>query len=191
MIISKKDRGFTILEMLVVIVIMGLISGVVVGIFSGFRNKAYDIKRLSDVEQITTALFLYYKDYGHFPCHSWMGSTQNDGSTDPEWLLPLYEKGYLTGTVQDPEPSKHDYEYWTFHNPGSSSCGQYVYLSIDLDPNKTECPAGTYPADPLGSPGECHILYPRLIPCSDPTLRNTSASTINDCTAIGDPGSWQ
>ncbi len=48
----NNRQGFTLIEMLVVVAIIGLLSSVVVVGLSGARQKARDAKRLADIQQI-------------------------------------------------------------------------------------------------------------------------------------------
>jgi len=59
-----NKKGFTLLELLVVISIMGLISTVAFAALSTARAKARDAVRKSDIRQIAIALQLYYDTNG-------------------------------------------------------------------------------------------------------------------------------
>jgi prepilin-type N-terminal cleavage/methylation domain-containing protein len=50
----NNRKGFTLIEMLVVVAIVGLLSSVVVVGVGGARQKARDAKRVADVRQIQT-----------------------------------------------------------------------------------------------------------------------------------------
>ena len=65
---SQNSRGFTLVEIIVALAIIGLLATVVVGALSGSREKARDTKRVSDIEQIAVALRLYAEQNGEFPC---------------------------------------------------------------------------------------------------------------------------
>ncbi|MDP3975104.1 MAG: prepilin-type N-terminal cleavage/methylation domain-containing protein [Candidatus Jorgensenbacteria bacterium] len=51
---KNNRKGFTLIEMLVVVAIVGLLSSVVVVGVGGARQKARDAKRVADVRQIQT-----------------------------------------------------------------------------------------------------------------------------------------
>jgi len=61
------ERGFTLVELLVVLVILGLLVGVVgpkvVGYLGGAKSKTARVQ----VEQLAAALDLYLVDMGHYP----------------------------------------------------------------------------------------------------------------------------
>ena len=63
--INKK--GFTIIELLVVISIIGLLSTISVVVLNGARIKNRDTRRLADMKQLSTALELYFDIYGEYP----------------------------------------------------------------------------------------------------------------------------
>ena len=60
-------KGFTLIELLVVIAIIGLLSSVVLTSLNSARVKARDVRRVSDLHQIQTALELFYDTYGRYP----------------------------------------------------------------------------------------------------------------------------
>ncbi len=63
----KLKGGFTLIELLVGISIIGLLSSVVLASLNSARIKARDVRKLSDLRQIYTALELYNHENGHYP----------------------------------------------------------------------------------------------------------------------------
>lgn len=64
---TTKTSGFTLIELMIVIAIIGLLSSMVSVSLSYARIKARDARRISDLAQIRTALELYYSDHGTYP----------------------------------------------------------------------------------------------------------------------------
>ncbi|MEK7587521.1 MAG: type II secretion system protein [Patescibacteria group bacterium] len=60
-------RGFSLIELLVVISIIAVITGVSLTNFLGARQRARDAKRKSDLVQLAQSLRLYYNDYNKYP----------------------------------------------------------------------------------------------------------------------------
>jgi len=66
-----KKEAFTLIEILIVIVILGVLTTISVFALSGYRSKAQDTQRLSDIRQIQFALDRYASDNGgKFPTDS-------------------------------------------------------------------------------------------------------------------------
>ncbi len=63
--ISKK--GFTLIEMLVVVAIVGLLSSVVLVGIGPARSRARDTRRIADIRQIQNGLEAYHSSAGRYP----------------------------------------------------------------------------------------------------------------------------
>jgi prepilin-type N-terminal cleavage/methylation domain-containing protein len=63
----KHSRGFTLIELMVVIAVIGLLSSIIVVILTSARTDSRDTKRVADLKEITTALQLYYDTYNTYP----------------------------------------------------------------------------------------------------------------------------
>lgn len=63
----KSQTGFTLIELMVVISIIAVLTGVVGGNYLTSRLRARDSERKSSMEQIGKALEIYYNDYGKYP----------------------------------------------------------------------------------------------------------------------------
>jgi len=64
---DNKQKGFTLLELLVVIGIIGLLASIIVVNLTGARKRARDTKRVADIRNIQTANEDYYGKNGKYP----------------------------------------------------------------------------------------------------------------------------
>jgi general secretion pathway protein G len=63
----KQQEGFTLIEIMVVILILGLLATLVVQSLRGATDKAKRTKAMADIAELKTALDRYYIDVGSYP----------------------------------------------------------------------------------------------------------------------------
>jgi len=68
-ILIKHKKGFTLVELLVVVAIIGLLVGMLVISITGIKAKARDTQRVADVNTYATSLGLYHNDYNAYPIY--------------------------------------------------------------------------------------------------------------------------
>lgn len=66
---SRKtiQTGFTIVELLIVIVIIGILAAITIVAYNGIQNRAKDTERTSEMKSLEKALALYYVDNSAYP----------------------------------------------------------------------------------------------------------------------------
>lgn len=89
MLKKTSQKGFTIVELLIVIVVIGILAALVLNTFSGVQKRARDTQRQTDVNAIATQLEVYYNDHGTYPAAT--------GITLPNF------KGIDAGALQPPQ----------------------------------------------------------------------------------------
>ena len=64
---SSKKKWFTLIEMLIVIVIIGVLASALIPRLWSARGKANDVARKADLQQVATAIISYQIDQNKFP----------------------------------------------------------------------------------------------------------------------------
>jgi prepilin-type N-terminal cleavage/methylation domain-containing protein len=64
---NNKQNGFTLIELILVMIIIAILSAMVIGNFMTSLKKGRDARRKQDLEQIRRAVELYYEDKHTYP----------------------------------------------------------------------------------------------------------------------------
>lgn len=101
-------KGFTLIEILIVISIIGILSSLLLSNLQDARARARDTQRKNDLKQVKTALRMYYNDNQQYP--------DDDGSGNISccaWGNPFIVSGatYMKALPQDPLGSNYSYYY--------------------------------------------------------------------------------
>jgi len=70
MVKKETEFGFTLLELLVVVVILGILASVGLGQFYTAQKRGRDAQRKENLSSLKKALEMYYNDYGQYPLES-------------------------------------------------------------------------------------------------------------------------
>lgn len=65
--LKQRQSGFTIVELLIVIVIIGILATLVIVTFSGVQQKARDSERKTDINALAGQLEAAYANVGYYP----------------------------------------------------------------------------------------------------------------------------
>jgi len=129
----NKNKGFTVVEMLVIITIIGIISSVVLVSISSFRANARDVVRYSDLENVQLALHLYHDKNGSYPstggdwwtvCTNGLDPTARDTS-GANGYIPNLAPAYTAVLPTDPLGCVQGSDGGVFHG--------YIYRSDGVD----------------------------------------------------------
>ena len=61
---SKEEKGFTLVELLVVIVILGVLAGIGVPTYRGFIHRSYEAATLAELQAVSMAIKYYFIEHG-------------------------------------------------------------------------------------------------------------------------------
>lgn len=97
----RADSGFTLFELLVVIVVMSILAAFSLTTFNGAQVKARDAKRKADLRELRNVLIQYYQDRRAYPIVAAAGITSAGCPVSPPWF-PLIEPSYTSKVPCDP-----------------------------------------------------------------------------------------
>ncbi|HKV56615.1 MAG TPA: type II secretion system major pseudopilin GspG [Candidatus Binataceae bacterium] len=94
--LSRVQDGFTLIELMVVILIIGLLATIVVQNLRSATDKAKRVKAQADIAQIKSALDRYYLDAGSYPSTDQglaaLIAAPTSGDIPKDWGGPYIEK---------------------------------------------------------------------------------------------------
>src|SRR5579863_10546457 len=138
---SENERGFTLIEMMIVVAIIAILVAILVPNFMRARAQAQTAACEANLKEIATALELYQTDHQSYPNAAALTNVTN---TDPN-IGP-----YLRQTPIDPVAPAGNYQYETT----GYNTGDATYLIV--------CPGSHDPGTlaPIGgSTTKVHITY--------------------------------
>lgn len=147
MVIAETEKarkaGFTIVELLIVIVVIAILAAISIVSYNGIQGRAEDTRRITDAKNIVKALELYKINNGNYPAASYSGQGSDGGwelssrEAAGQFIAPLAtaEYGFPNGVAVDP-----------INNAvGLSSDGYtYVYYRYDAGQNGCNASNGSY-----------------------------------------------
>ncbi len=120
---SSQD-GFTLIEIMVVILILGLLATIVVQSLRGATDKAKRVKAQADIAELKTGLDRYYLDAGSYPTSD-QGLQSLVAAPSGGNVPANYESGgYLQSIPKDPWGNPYYYQ---------SDGNSYVLKSFGAD----------------------------------------------------------
>ncbi len=106
---TKNKKGFTLLELIIVIVILGVLTTLISGFFLNSLKRGRDTRRKGDLKGIQTAVESYYADKNSYPTTSELLAGNPICETNPSQDCGD-EKMYLKKMPEDPI-AKYKYQY--------------------------------------------------------------------------------
>lgn len=169
---SVKNKGFSLVEMTVVIVILGLVLGALLLPLQAQRNQAFQTQTENTLETARRALLGFAQANGRLPCPAVAGS---NGMEDP---LPVTgtctsQWGFLPAATLGIQPTNSD----GFAVDGWNNLIRYAITTAN---------SNSFTTVNGMSNTTITALTPNLRVCADSTLANCSASTylINNAVAV-------
>jgi len=125
---KRSNGGFTLIELMVVIVILGVLAGLIIPRIMGRPEEARQMKAQIQIESMETALKLYKLDNGAYPSTEQGLSALVELPTVGELPRAWRERGYLEKGKVPKDPWDNEYIYLS---PGAH--GDYDLISYGAD----------------------------------------------------------
>ncbi|AOE65677.1 type II secretion system protein GspG [Pseudomonas fluorescens] len=127
--ILKQQRGFTLIEIMVVVVIIGVLGAIVVPQFMSRPDQAKVTAAKTDIQAIATSLEMYRLDNAVYPSTLQGLEALSKRPTGTPAVRNWNAQGYLKGQPVDPWGTPYQYL-----NPGVRSAnGGYDLYSLGAD----------------------------------------------------------
>jgi prepilin-type N-terminal cleavage/methylation domain-containing protein len=147
----KQQTGFTIVELLIVIVVIGILAAITIVAYNGIQGRARDSARIAKLKSIAKSIELYKIDNGQYPpILDGQGRETSCGSQTDSWghcdrnktladMLAPY-------TVIDPTSLSDATQgnYWYWYTSQSSDNYQTYGMMVYLEGNGGQGDGGYY-----------------------------------------------
>ena len=120
----RRRTAFTLIELLLVLVILGVLAAIVVPKFTNRSQQARETAAKTGLSSISTALSAFEVDHGRFPT----GEEGLQALVTAPANLPNWKSAYLPSIPKDPWGNAYVYKY-----PGQKNPTEYDIYSFGPD----------------------------------------------------------
>lgn len=139
----KRNKGFTLIELILVMIILGILMAIGTGAFLTSLKKGRDTTRKANLRAIAGAVELYYNDKGKYPvwngsgsipgCYDALGSTGVCGKDYPIFKDSIANGAmYMAKFPVDPVSTQ---QYYYVSDAAGKQYQVYALLENNQDPS--------------------------------------------------------
>lgn len=121
---SGHLTGFTLIELMVVVAVVGVLAAAVTPSIQGVLLKSRDARRKSDLHSIQVAVEMHLHDRGYYPQSGcgWDCNGYHYSTSGPQWISDIMP--YLQGGTVPRDPINNCAAPW------SAGCYSYAYGNV-------------------------------------------------------------
>jgi general secretion pathway protein G len=146
---KTAQKGFTIVELLIVIVVIGILAALVITTYNGIQEKGRNTERTTDLKAIQSQLEAYYAINTRYPAVATDGTGLGSDSDKNVVFIGANMKGLDKEALRDPKGSD-----FSLNTGATIGAGKYTYSPTADGTNPcnsgTDCLKYTLTAVPEG-----------------------------------------
>ena len=121
--LNTKSAGFTIVELLIVIVVIGILAAITIVSFNGIQSRARDTARVSDMRAIGKSIEVYKTFNGSLPPRGPSSSWAPSNELPSAYISDLAGSGKVMSSLpNDPiNDATYRYQYYVY-GAGAHGC---------------------------------------------------------------------
>ncbi len=132
---NNSSSGFTLIELVIVMIILGIIAALITGNFFTSLKKGRDAQRKAALSNVQRALELYYEDFKKYPASnslSWGSPLCHPNGCDVKVYMstlprdPVSSQIYRYCTDNDLNPQKYQLFAWLENSSGGALDPQII-----------------------------------------------------------------
>lgn len=146
---TNEGRGFTIVELLIVVVVIGILASLALVAYTNVQARARDAGRISDLKSIARALEAYKTNTGSYPnevstvnASGW--EVSHDGTGPTNFLSALVSSGTVSKVPLDPKNNGVNSGVGSLNPSANSSNNVYYYHLYPAGSNGCDASRGDF-----------------------------------------------
>lgn len=142
---TSNRHGFTVVELLVVIVVISILATITIVVYDGTRESGRDARRISDAKAIEEAIRFYRAENHQLPAHSTSSWEYSHVQASGQFMKSLVDADAITEVPVDPtNDATHHYRFYRYpagYQGCDSSRGPFLVFQItDLEDSPRPSP---------------------------------------------------